>query len=89
MSFHVLCANIQWVWENPFGKFPHFQVKVEQVKSFSEVVSADGLKFIFGTLSQTRTDSVLQLAMVKNQRLAEKLVKGKIYDCVCKYEPAR
>ncbi|KAF8005956.1 hypothetical protein BT93_K0284 [Corymbia citriodora subsp. variegata] len=30
----------------------------------------------------------LKLAMVKNQRLAEKLVKGKIYDCVCKYEPA-
>ncbi|XP_027354060.1 pantothenate kinase 2-like isoform X1 [Abrus precatorius] len=30
----------------------------------------------------------LKLAMVKNQRLAEKLVKGNIYDCVCKYEPA-
>ncbi|KDP31092.1 hypothetical protein JCGZ_11468 [Jatropha curcas] len=31
---------------------------------------------------------VLKLAMVKNQRLAEKLIKGKIYDCVCRYEPA-
>ncbi|XP_019463839.1 PREDICTED: pantothenate kinase 2-like isoform X1 [Lupinus angustifolius] len=30
----------------------------------------------------------LKLAMVKNQRLAEILVKGNIYDCVCKYEPA-
>lgn len=30
----------------------------------------------------------LKLAMVKNQRLAEKLVKGKIYDCVCRFEPA-
>ncbi|KAH1216864.1 Pantothenate kinase 2 [Glycine max] len=30
----------------------------------------------------------LKLAMVKNQRLAEKLVKGNIYDCICKYEPA-
>ncbi|KAK7291629.1 hypothetical protein RIF29_06933 [Crotalaria pallida] len=30
----------------------------------------------------------LKLAMVKNQRLAENLVKGNIYDCVCKYEPA-
>ncbi|XP_058088993.1 pantothenate kinase 2 isoform X2 [Magnolia sinica] len=30
----------------------------------------------------------LKLAMVKNQRLAEKLVKGNIYDCVCRYEPA-
>ncbi|XP_020231168.1 pantothenate kinase 2 [Cajanus cajan] len=30
----------------------------------------------------------LKLAMVKNQRLAEKLIKGKIYDCICKYEPA-
>ncbi|KAK1268032.1 Pantothenate kinase 2 [Acorus gramineus] len=31
----------------------------------------------------------LKLAMVKNQRLAEKLVKGNIYDCVCRYEPSR
>ncbi|XP_019417441.1 PREDICTED: pantothenate kinase 2-like [Lupinus angustifolius] len=30
----------------------------------------------------------LKLAMVKNQRLADKLVKGNIYDCICKYEPA-
>ncbi|KAK3224866.1 hypothetical protein Dsin_004728 [Dipteronia sinensis] len=30
----------------------------------------------------------LKLAMVKNQRLAEKLIKGSIYDCVCRYEPA-
>lgn len=30
----------------------------------------------------------LKLAMVKNQRLAAKLVKGNIYDCVCRYEQA-
>ncbi|KAM3319093.1 pantothenate kinase 2 [Capsicum chacoense] len=30
----------------------------------------------------------LKLAMVKNQRLAAKLVNGNIYDCVCRYEPA-
>ncbi|CAI0547252.1 unnamed protein product [Linum tenue] len=30
----------------------------------------------------------LKLAMVKNQRLAEKLIQGNIYDCVCRYEPA-
>ncbi|CAK9137594.1 unnamed protein product [Ilex paraguariensis] len=30
----------------------------------------------------------LKLAMVKNQRLAGKLIKGNIYDCVCRYEPA-
>ncbi|KAJ6846030.1 pantothenate kinase 2-like [Iris pallida] len=29
----------------------------------------------------------LKLAMVKNQRLAEKLVSGNIYDCVCQFEP--
>ncbi|CAN1246369.1 Pantothenate kinase 2 [Linum grandiflorum] len=29
----------------------------------------------------------LKLAMVKNQRLAEKLIEGNIYDCVCRYEP--
>ncbi|GAB2223735.1 hypothetical protein Droror1_Dr00004475 [Drosera rotundifolia] len=30
----------------------------------------------------------LKLAMVKNQRLAEKLIQGNIYDCVCRYEPS-
>ncbi|KAI8017878.1 Pantothenate kinase 2 [Camellia lanceoleosa] len=30
----------------------------------------------------------LKLAMVKNQRLAEKLIKGNIYECVCRYESA-
>ncbi|XP_068641687.1 pantothenate kinase 2-like isoform X2 [Aristolochia californica] len=30
----------------------------------------------------------LKLAMVKNQRLAEKLVQGNIYNCVCRFEPA-
>ncbi|KAF3599237.1 hypothetical protein F2Q69_00033029, partial [Brassica cretica] len=29
----------------------------------------------------------LKLAMVKNQRLAEKLINGNIYDSVCRYEP--
>lgn len=29
----------------------------------------------------------LKLAMVKNQRLAEKLFSGNIYDCVCRFEP--
>lgn len=31
---------------------------------------------------------VLKLAMVKNQRLAEQIIKGSIYDCVCRFEPA-
>lgn len=30
----------------------------------------------------------MQLAMVKNQRLAAKLINGNIYDCVCRFEPA-
>ncbi|XP_057855485.2 pantothenate kinase 2 isoform X2 [Cryptomeria japonica] len=30
----------------------------------------------------------LKLAMVKNQRLAEKILNGNIYDCICRYEPA-
>ncbi|PKA49311.1 Pantothenate kinase 2 [Apostasia shenzhenica] len=29
----------------------------------------------------------LKLAMVKNQRLAEKLFSGNIYDCICRFEP--
>lgn len=34
------------------------------------------------------TCECLKLAMIKNQRLAERLVNGAIYDCVCRYEPA-
>ena len=30
----------------------------------------------------------LKLAMIKNQHLAQKLFGGKVYDCVCLYEPA-
>ncbi|KAL3642361.1 Pantothenate kinase 2, mitochondrial [Castilleja foliolosa] len=30
----------------------------------------------------------LKLAMVKNQRLAAKLINGNIYNCVCRFEPA-
>ncbi|KAF3329022.1 pantothenate kinase 2-like isoform X1 [Carex littledalei] len=29
----------------------------------------------------------LKLAMIKNQRLAEKLFGGNIYDCICRFEP--
>ncbi|XP_074558294.1 pantothenate kinase 2 [Curcuma longa] len=29
----------------------------------------------------------LKLAMVKNQRLAEKVFNGNIYDCICRFEP--
>lgn len=31
---------------------------------------------------------VLKLAMVKNQRLAEQIINGSIYDCVCRFEAA-
>ena len=31
---------------------------------------------------------VLKLAMIKNQHLAQKLFGGKVYDCVCLFEPA-
>jgi len=31
---------------------------------------------------------VLKLAMIKNQFMAEKLFKGNVYDCMCKYEAA-
>ncbi|KAL3694170.1 hypothetical protein R1sor_007821 [Riccia sorocarpa] len=30
---------------------------------------------------------VLKLAMIKNQRVADKLLNGSLYDCVCRYEP--
>ncbi|KAL3694172.1 hypothetical protein R1sor_007823 [Riccia sorocarpa] len=32
---------------------------------------------------------VLKLAMIKNKRLAEKLLKGSLYDCICRYEPGQ
>ena len=34
------------------------------------------------------TCDALKLAMIKNSRLAERLFKGKIYDCMCKFDTA-
>ena len=45
------------------------------------------IRVFLSTPSNVCTYLILQLAMVKNQRLAEKLIKGNIYDCVCRYEP--
>lgn len=45
-------------------------------------------KNLFSSYFHEKKCLLLQLAMVKNQRLAEKLLKGNIYDCVCRYEPS-
>lgn len=50
--------------------------------------STNWLSNIFLKNSSDFRYSFVQLAMVKNQRLAEKLIEGNIYDCVCRYEPA-
>ena len=41
-------------------------------------------------VSAGRTSSAthFKLAMIKNQHLAQKLFGGKVYDCVCLFEPA-
>ncbi|KAH7550466.1 hypothetical protein JRO89_XS13G0196800 [Xanthoceras sorbifolium] len=63
--------------------------------NFNAWFKCDALKFCESRLQIFAFDTSyniknigLQLAMVKNQRLAEKLIKGNIYDCVCRYEPA-
>ncbi|KAF5204626.1 Pantothenate kinase, partial [Thalictrum thalictroides] len=71
-------------------------IDLRQVSSELAVAAKDADLIILEGMGRTlhtnynarfRCDT-LKLAMVKNQRLAEKLVKGNIYDCVCRYEPA-
>ena len=40
-------------------------------------------------LHATFTADCLKLAMIKNQRVAEELFGGNIYDCMCKFQPGR
>ncbi|KAL6493540.1 Pantothenate kinase 2, mitochondrial [Orobanche gracilis] len=45
-------------------------------------------KFKCDALKLTAQRMAIMLAMVKNQRLASKLINGNIYDCVCRFERA-
>ncbi|OVA20723.1 protein of unknown function DUF89 [Macleaya cordata] len=55
----------------------------------ADLIILEGMGRAIHTNFNTRFKcDALKLAMVKNQRLAEKLLKGKIYDCVCRFEPA-
>ncbi|XP_061366808.1 pantothenate kinase 2 [Gastrolobium bilobum] len=67
----------------------HVSSELAAVAKDADLIILEGMGRALHTNLNARFHcDALKLAMVKNQRLAEKLVKGNIYDCVCKYEPA-
>ena len=70
----------------------HGQSSPHQLQSALQVRRSQGeypffwIKAITNYFFKTFLARFLQLAMVKNQRLAEKLVGGNIYDCICRFE---
>ncbi|THU49471.1 hypothetical protein C4D60_Mb06t09920 [Musa balbisiana] len=72
-------------------------IDLRQVSSELAAVAKDSDLIILegmGRAIHTNLDAhfkcdALKLAMVKNQRLAEKLFNGNIYDCICRFEPGK
>ncbi len=55
----------------------------------ADLVVLEGMgRAVHTNLRARFTCDTLKLAMIKNGRLAAKLFDGKLYDCVCKFEPA-
>jgi hypothetical protein len=54
--------------------------------SVSKLKEVNGILHLITSVLKAN-ELYVQLAMVKNQRLAEKLFDGNIYDCICKFEP--
>ncbi|XP_072984241.1 pantothenate kinase 2 [Typha latifolia] len=56
----------------------------------ADLVILEGMgRALHTNLNAHFTCDALKLAMVKNQRLAEKLFNGNIYDCICRFEPVQ
>ncbi|KAF3777096.1 Pantothenate kinase 2 [Nymphaea thermarum] len=82
-----------WVVENGHGSpcidFRQISPDLASVAKDADLIILEGMGRALHTNFNARFKcDALKLAMLKNQRLAEQLVNGNIYDCICRYEPA-
>jgi len=72
------CINLRLVSE-----------ELAQASSECDLLILEGMgRAIHTNLDALFTCDCIKLAMVKNQRVAETLFKGNLYDCMCKFQPA-
>ncbi|CAN6446298.1 unnamed protein product [Victoria cruziana] len=74
---------------SPCIDFRQISPELASVAKDADLIILEGMGRALHTNFNARFScDALKLAMLKNQRLAEKLVNGNMYDCVCRYEPA-
>ncbi|KAI5074724.1 hypothetical protein GOP47_0010685 [Adiantum capillus-veneris] len=74
---------------SPCLDFRQVSSELSELAKDADLIILEGMGRALHTNYNARfTCECLKLAMIKNQRLAERLVNGAIYDCVCRYEPA-
>ncbi|BFI31343.1 type II pantothenate kinase [Marchantia polymorpha subsp. ruderalis] len=75
---------------SPCIDFRQISSEVADLAKSADLVVLEGMGRALHTNYKAKFKcDVLKLAMIKNQRLAEQLVGGKIYDCVCRYDPGQ
>ncbi|GAQ88623.1 pantothenate kinase 2 [Klebsormidium nitens] len=80
-----------WVVGNGHGSpcidFRRVSAELAAAAEGADLLVLEGMGRALHTNFNTRFKcEVVKLAMIKNQRLAERLVGGNIFDCVCRYE---
>ncbi|KAH6558249.1 hypothetical protein KP509_1Z072000 [Ceratopteris richardii] len=74
---------------SPCLDFRQVSSELSELAKDADLIILEGMGRALHTNYNARfTCECLKLAMIKNQRLAEQLVNGVIYDCVCRYERA-
>lgn len=73
---------------SPCLDFRQVSSELSELAKGADLIILEGMgRALHTNYNASFTCECLKLAMIKNQRLAERLVKGAIYDCVCRYEP--
>lgn len=72
----------------PCIDFRQVSSELAAVAKDADLIILEGMgRALHTNLNASFRCDALKLAMVKNQRLAEKLFSGNIYDCLCRFEP--
>lgn len=74
---------------SPCIDFRQVSLELAEIAQDADLIILEGMgRSLHTNYNASFKCECLKLAMIKNQRLAESLVNGNLYDCVCRYEPA-
>lgn len=75
---------------SPCIDFRQVSSELSEIAKDADLIVLEGMgRALHTNYNAGFTCDCLKLAMIKNQRLAERFVNGAIYDCVCRYEPSQ